>query len=85
MIMNMVFKILGKGCSNCKNLEKITLRAVTEMGLNASVIKEEDFRKIVSYGVMRTPALVLDEKVILYGEIPSLNELKELIAKHLKV
>jgi small redox-active disulfide protein 2 len=83
--MNNVFKILGTGCSNCKNLEKVTLKAVTEMGLDASVIKEEDVRKIASYGVIRTPALVLDENVVLYAKVPSLNELKELITLHLKV
>ena len=79
----MVIKVLGTGCSNCKNLEKATVKAVSEMGLDASVIKEEDIQKIVSYGVMRTPALVLDEKVILYGRVPSVNELKEIIMRNI--
>ncbi len=79
----MIFKVLGTGCSSCKVLEKVTIQAVSEMGLTASVIKEEDIQKIISYGVMRTPALVLDEKVILYGRVPSLKELKELISGHL--
>lgn len=78
-----VIKVLGTGCANCKNLEKATLRAVAEMGLDASVIKEADIQKIISYGVMRTPALVLDEKVILSGRVPSVNELKEIILKYL--
>jgi len=78
----MIIKILGTGCANCRNLEKATVKAVTEMGLNATVIKEEDIQKIISYGVMRTPALVMDEKVILYGRVPSVSEIKELIMKN---
>jgi len=79
----MTIKILGTGCANCKNLEKVTVKAVSEMGLDASVIKEEDIQKIISYGVMQTPALVLDEKVILNGRVPSVNELKEIILKNI--
>ncbi len=77
----MEIKILGTGCTNCKNLEKATGEAVTELNLNASVIKEEDIVKIMGYGVMRTPALVLDEKVLFYGRVPSVSEIKELLQK----
>ena len=76
----MVIKILGTGCANCKNLEKAALKAVSEMNLDATVVKEEDLRKIMSYGVMRTPALVVDEKVVLYGRVPAVNELKEILS-----
>ena len=61
----MEIKILGTGCSNCRNLEKATREAVAELNLDASVVKEEDIVKIMSYGVMRTPALVVDEKAVL--------------------
>ena len=77
----MVIKVLGTGCSNCRNLEKAAVKAVSELNLDASVIKEGDIQKILSYGVMRTPALVMDEKVILYGRVPSVKELKEIILK----
>ena len=77
----MEIKILGTGCSNCRNLEKATLEAVAELNLDASVVKEEDIVKIMSYGVMRTPALVVDEKVVMYGRVPSVNEIKEMLIK----
>ena len=77
----MEIKILGTGCSNCKNLEKATREAVAELNLDAIVVKEEDIVKIMSYGIMRTPALVLDEKVLFYGRVPSVNEIKEMLTK----
>ena len=77
----MEIKILGTGCSNCKNLEKATREAVAELNLDATVVKEEDIVKIMSYGIMRTPALVLDEKVLFYGRVPSVNEIKEMLTK----
>ena len=77
----MEIRILGTGCANCRNLEKATREAVSELNLNASVIKEEDIAKIMGYGVMRTPALVVDEKVILYGRVPSVSEIKEMLLK----
>ena len=78
----MIIKVLGTGCSNCKNLEKATQIAISEMGITAEIIKEEDIQKIMAYGIMRTPALVIDEKVALYGRVPSLKELKEIITKN---
>ena len=78
----MKIKILGTGCSNCKNLEKATVNALAEMNLAAEVEKVEDIQKIMAYGVMRTPALVIDEKVVLNGRVPSVSELKEIITKY---
>jgi small redox-active disulfide protein 2 len=78
----MIIKVLGTGCSNCKNLEKATLSAIKEMGINAQIEKVEDIQQIMSYGVMRTPALVIDEKIALYGRVPSVVELKEIITKY---
>lgn len=77
----MEIKILGTGCANCRNLEKATREAVTELNLDASIVKEEDIVKIMSYGIMRTPALVVDEKVLLYGRVPSVPEIKEMLSK----
>lgn len=77
----MEIKVLGTGCANCKNLEKAVKIAVEELGIDAIVSKEEDIVKIMGYGIMRTPGLVIDEKVVLSGRVPSTNELKEIIAQ----
>jgi small redox-active disulfide protein 2 len=77
----MEIKILGTGCPKCKTLEKMTRDTVTEMGIDASVTKEEDIMKIMEYGIMRTPGLVVDGKVVMSGRIPSAIELKELLKK----
>jgi small redox-active disulfide protein 2 len=79
----MTIKVLGTGCTNCKNLEKATFNAAAELGINAQIEKVEDIQKIMSYGVMRTPALVIDERVVMYGRVPSVNELKEIITKNI--
>lgn len=76
-------KILGTGCQKCKTLEKVTRNAVTEMGIDASVIKEGDIVKIIEYGIMHTPGLVINGKVVLSGRVPTMDELKELISKNL--
>jgi len=77
----MEIKVLGTGCTKCKTLEKVTLEAVRELGLEATVTKEEDIMNIMAYGVMRTPGLVIDEKVVVSGRIPSAKELKELLTQ----
>lgn len=75
----MDIKILGTGCSKCKTLEATTRQAVEELGLNASIEKVEDFQKIMEYGVMSTPGLVINGKVVLSGKLPKLAEVKELL------
>ena len=79
--MSTSIKILGTGCPNCKSLEKATINAVAELNVDAFVEKVEEIQKIMMYGVMRTPALVINEKVALYGRVPSVPELKEIIQK----
>jgi len=79
----MEIKVLGSGCPKCKTLEKLTREAVAETGIVAEIEKVEDMYKILSFGVMSTPALVINQKVVLSGRIPSMIELKELIAKNL--
>jgi small redox-active disulfide protein 2 len=73
--------VLGTGCAKCKTLEQLTRKVVTDLKLNALVTKEEDITKIISYGIMRTPGLVVDGKVVLSGRIPSESELKELLTQ----
>jgi len=79
----MEIKVLGTGCARCKSLEKLTSKAVEELNLDATVVKVEDIQKIMEYAVMRTPALVINEKVVLSGQVPKINDLKELITNHL--
>ncbi len=62
--------ILGTGCPKCKTLEKLTRDTVQELGITASVSKEEDIVKIINYGIMHTPGLVINGKVVLSGRVP---------------
>lgn len=71
--------ILGTGCTKCKSLEKLTLDTVQEMGITASVSKEEDIVNIMNYGIMHTPGMVINGKVVLSGRIPTVKELKEIL------
>jgi small redox-active disulfide protein 2 len=78
--MNIV--VLGTGCTKCKTLEKLTREAVKEMGINADIRKEEDIINIMNYGIMSTPGLVINNKVVLSGRVPSSKEIKEIITKN---
>ena len=75
----MEIKVLGTGCAKCKKLEQITESVVKEAGLDANIEKVEDIYKIMQYGVMQTPGLVVDGKVILSGRLPKPDELKVLL------
>lgn len=66
----MDIKILGTGCSNCKKLYETTERAVAQSGVTAVLTKVEDMPSIMKYGVMSTPALVIDETVVSAGRLP---------------
>ena len=81
--MSIIIKVLGTGCANCKNLEKATINAIAELNIDAEIEKVEDIQKIMSYGVMRTPALVIDGKVALYGRVPGIPEIKTIIQKYI--
>ncbi|MFC2090551.1 thioredoxin family protein [Bacteroidota bacterium] len=72
-------KILGSGCARCESLEKRINQAVAELNLDARVEKTGDIEEILGYQVMRTPALVINEKVMFSGEVPSMTELKSLL------
>lgn len=76
----MNIKILGSGCANCVNLEKVTRQAVDDLGLEASFEKVTDQADIARYGVMRTPGLVVDEEVVLSGRVPSVTQVTKLLA-----
>ncbi len=78
----MEIKILGTGCASCKTLENAVRKAVEEMHLNATILREENIMKILEYGVMRTPGLVINEKVIFSGRVPTMSSLKEILKSH---
>lgn len=73
----MIIKVLGSGCSSCRKLEANTKKAVEELGIEATIEKVEDLKQILGYGVMKTPALVVDEKVKAMGRIPTVEEIKK--------
>lgn len=75
----MIIKILGTGCSNCKKLETNAVKAVEELGAEATVEKVTDMKDIMGYGVMRTPAIVINEKVKMYGKVCTVDEIKKYI------
>jgi len=75
----MIIKVLGPGCNNCINLERVTRQVVDELGLDAEIEKVTDYPSIVGYGVMSTPALVVDEKVVVSGRVPTPAQVRELL------
>ncbi len=77
----MEIKVLGTGCAKCKTLEKLTREVIEQNGIDATVSKVEDIMEIMKYGVMATPALVVDGEVVIKGRIPSLEEIKQILTK----
>ncbi len=77
----MEIKVLGTGCAGCKALEATVREVVAEMNIDATVEKVEDIMEILNYNVMRTPAVVVDGKVVSSGKKLSAIEVKELLTK----
>ena len=78
-VSNMEIKILGTGCSNCIKLEENTKIALRELSIDEEIDHIKDFAEIASYGVMSTPALVRDGKVLSYGKVLSSDDIKKLL------
>ncbi|GEL08205.1 thioredoxin family protein [Salisediminibacterium halotolerans] len=76
----MKIEILGTGCSKCKRLEERTNEAVTELGLEAEVVKVEELDQIMEYGVFKTPGLVVDGEVKESGKVPTVKAIKQLLS-----
>lgn len=72
----MDIKVLGTGCPKCKELERRTVNALAELGVAADVEKVTDIKRIMSYGILSTPGLVIDGKVKSSGHIPRPEEIK---------
>ena len=71
----MQIKILGTGCAKCQRLEQLTREVVAELGVNAQFDHVRDMQAIMAYPVMTTPALVIDEEVMVFGRMPSKDEI----------
>ena len=73
-------KILGAGCTKCKQTEAVVREAMEKFGIEAHVQKIEDIQQIIQYNVLSTPAVVVDEVVKLKGRVPTINEIKEVLS-----
>ena len=78
----MNIKVLGSGCMNCKMLQRRTEEALNELHLHAIIEKVEAYQEIAAYGILKTPGLVIDEKVVLAGFVPPVEKLKEILLAH---
>jgi len=76
-------KVLGSGCTDCQRLIRLTEQALAELGRPERVEKATDYAAIAAYGVMSTPALVVDDQVLIAGRIPGLSSLKDTLAEKL--
>ncbi|MGJ8454452.1 thioredoxin family protein [Pseudothermotoga sp. U03pept] len=79
--MTKKIEVLGSGCARCKQTTKVMEMAVKELGIDAVVEKVEDINEIVNRGVMATPAVAINGKIVFSGKIPSLEEAKALLSK----
>lgn len=78
----MEIKILGTGCAKCRILEQKVKEYIKDKNIDANISKEEDFAEIMKYGIMTTPALVINDKIELKGRMPGKGELEEIISKY---
>ena len=76
-----IIKVLGSGCANCTKLEAFATKAATELGLEAGIVKVTDVAQIMAYGVMSTPALVIDEELKVVGRVPTYDEVVALLQR----
>ena len=78
----MDIKVLGAGCANCHTLEDRTKAVLADTGVDASVEMITDYGVIAGYGVMNTPALVIDEQVVVSGRVPDADEIAAILTEH---
>lgn len=75
----LAMKVLGPGCANCARLEQNTRQALSELGLAATFEKVTDYPEIMRFGILKTPGLVVNEKVVVSGRVPAVDEVKGLL------
>lgn len=80
----LTIKVLGSGCANCKRLEQIAQKVVSDMGIEAEIVKVTEYPDIMAYNVMSTPGLVINEKVVSSGRIPTPAEVTTWLANALE-
>ena len=80
----LTIKVLGSGCANCKKLEAIAHQVVDQMGIRGEIVKVTEYPDIMAYDIMSTPGLVINEKVVSYGRIPSPAEVTTWVADALE-
>lgn len=76
----MLIKVLGPGCKNCDALERVTRSALTDLAVEADIDHVTDYATIAGYGVMSTPALVVDDQVVAAGRVPTVAQVRDLLA-----
>ena len=81
----LTIKVLGSGCANCKRVEQIARKVITDMGIEADVIKVTDYNDIMAYNILSTPGLVINEKVVCSGRIPTPAEVTTWVTNSLDV
>ncbi len=80
----LTIKVLGSGCANCKRVEQIARKVVEEMALEAEIVKVTDYNDITAYNILSTPGLVINEKLVSYGRIPTPAEVTTWLANALE-
>ena len=78
----MEIKVLGVGCARCKALEKVVINSLAELNIAANISKVTDINEMMAYRILYTPALVINEKVVVSGRVPKVAEIKEIIIKN---
>ncbi len=81
----LTIKVLGSGCENCKRLAYLAERAVTHLAIEAQIIKVTDYKDIMAYNIMSTPGLVINEKLVSAGRIPSQDEITTFLTDALEL
>jgi small redox-active disulfide protein 2 len=77
-------KVLGSGCANCHKVEELAKQAVTQLGVEAKVEMVTDMQEIMRYGVMGTPGIVINERVVSTGRVPALSQITTMITTALQ-
>jgi small redox-active disulfide protein 2 len=80
----LTIKVLGSGCANCKKVEAVARQAIASMGVEAQVIKVTEYPDIMQYDIMSTPGLVINEKLVSAGKIPSEAQITSWLAEALE-
>lgn len=80
----LTIKVLGTGCANCKRLEQITHKVISDLAIEAEIVKVTDYGKIMEYPILSTPGLVINEQVVCFGRVPTPPEVTTWISNALE-